>query len=225
LESAQAELAEAERKAGILSERQRLAHEIHDTLAQGFISIVIHLEAAEQALAAAEIQTADKHLAQARNTARESLEQARRVVADLQPEPLAQASLPEAITHVVEKWHERCGVTAVTTITGQTQPLPSNIEVTLLRAVQEALANIHKHARASDVQVTLSYMEDVVILDIQDNGVGLNGETAVPDERRGGFGLTAMRERVAQLDGSVLIESEPNEGTTLVVSIPVMRDQ
>lgn len=221
LEITQSELAEAEREAGVLQERQRLAREIHDTLAQGFISIVTHLEAAEQALGDGHTAVTGNHVSIAKSTARDSLKQARRVVDDLRPEPLEQATLPEAISHVAAQWQEKCGITAVTQITGIPCPLHPEAEVTLLRAAQEALTNVGKHAQASQVQLTLSYMGDTVILDVQDDGVGMNGRTAVSGAKSSGYGLTAMRERISQLGGHLLIESEPGEGTTLVVDIPI----
>ena len=91
--------------------------------------------------------------------------------------------------------------------------------MTLLRAAQEALNNVTKHAQATDVRLTLSYMGDVVSLDVQDNGVGLAG--AEPSRFAGGYGLQAMRERVAQNGGFVTLESDPGEGTTVVVTIPL----
>ncbi len=218
LEATQAELAAAERRAGILEERQRLARDIHDTLAQGFTSIVMHLEAADQALPD-DLETLQKHLDRARGTARSSLEQARRVVHALRPHSLDQRSLPDAIERTAGHWREETGIPLTTTITGDPVPLHPDIEVTLLRATQEALANIRKHAQATDVQLTLSYMNDVVVLDVQDNGVAFAGAAASP--LSGGYGLQAMRERAEQCGGSVTLESEPGEGTTVVVSIPI----
>ncbi len=218
LEAAQAELAAAERREGMLEERQRLAHEIHDTLAQGFTSIVMHLEAADQALPD-DRETAQKHLNRARATARTSLDQARRVVQDLRPDLLEQQSLIEAIERTARRWQEETTILITTTITGSPFLLHPDIEVTLLRAAQEALNNIRKHAQATAVQLTLSYIGDVVVLDVQDNGMGFNG--AAPSPLRGGYGLQAMHERVEQWGGNVEIESEPGEGTTVVVSIPV----
>jgi signal transduction histidine kinase len=106
-----------------------------------------------------------------------------------------------------------------TTTTGDPIPLHPDIEVTLLRATQEALANIRKHAQATAVQLTLSYIDDVVVLDVQDNGVAFAGAAASP--LSGGYGLQAMRERAEQCGGSVTLESEPGEGTTVTVSIPI----
>ena len=218
LEATQAELAAAERRAGILEERQRLARDIHDTLAQGFTSIVMHLEAADQALPD-DLDTLQKHLDRARGTARTSLEEARRVVHALRPHSLDQRSLPDAIERTAVRWQEETGIPLTTTTTGDPIPLHPDIEVTLLRATQEALANIRKHAQATAVQLTLSYMDDVVVLDVQDNGVAFAGAAASP--LSGGYGLQAMRERAEQCGGSVTLESEPGEGTTVVVSIPI----
>jgi signal transduction histidine kinase len=218
LEATQAELAAAERRAGILEERQRLARDIHDTLAQGFTSIVMHLEAADQALPD-DLDTLQKHLDRARGTARTSLEEARRVVHALRPPSLDQRSLPDAIERTAVRWQEETGIPLTMTTTGDPIPLHPDIEVTLLRATQEALANIRKHAQATAVQLTLSYIDDVVVLDVQDNGVAFAGAAASP--LSGGYGLQAMRERAEQCGGSVSVESEPGEGTTVVVSIPI----
>ncbi len=218
LEATQAALVASERREGVLEERQRLAREIHDTLAQGFTSIVLNLEAAEQAIPD-DLNRLQKHLDWARSTARSSLDQARRVVQDLRPESLENQSLPDAISRAAGRWIEETGIAVTTKITGSPVPIHPNIEVALLRAAQEALNNIRKHAQAADVQLTLSYMSDVVILDIQDDGVGLGG--GEPSPFSGGYGIQAMRERVAQFDGFVTLESDPGEGTTVVIAIPL----
>jgi len=217
LETTRAELAAAERREGILEERQRLAREIHDTLAQGFTSIVMHLEAAEQAIS--DPQTTQKHIDRARSTARSSLEQARRVVQDLRPDSLEKHSLPKAIDRVAVRWGEETSIPVTAKTTGEPVSLHPNIEVTLLRAAQEALHNIHKHAQATQVQLTLSYMGDIVILDVQDDGVGL--DEAAPSLFSGGFGLQAMRERVEACGGTLTLESDSGEGTTVVITIPL----
>jgi signal transduction histidine kinase len=218
LEATQAQLAAAERREGMLEERQRLAREIHDTLAQGFTSIFLQLEAAEQALKS-DPEKLLKHIDQARATAHFSLEQARRVVQDLRPDLLEKGSLSEAIIRTAAHWQEETTIPVNTLTTGNPVPLHANIEITLLRAVQEALTNIRKHAQATAVQLTLSYMDDLVILDVQDNGVGL--EKAVPSALSSGYGLHAMQERAEHCGGSVTIESDPAEGTTLVLMIPL----
>ena len=203
LKATRSELAAAERQAGILAERQRLAREIHDTLAQGFTSIVMHLEAAEQALPPGEqLATPRRHLDQARRTARESLAEARRFVWALRTNPEERESLVDTVSRVVSSWSQESEIRASFAVSGVARGLPSPYEVTLLRTTQEALANIRKHANASQVDVTLTFMEDQVILDVQDNGRGFqadrNGETG-PD--LGGFGLIGLRERAAQMGG------------------------
>jgi signal transduction histidine kinase len=215
------ELAVAERQAGVLEERQRLAREIHDTLAQGFTSIVLQLQAAEAAWAAGS-PDARMHLEQARRTASENLAEARRLVWALQPETLGDASLPEALARLTDRLAEEHGIEAATRVTGGRRPLPTPTEVALLRITQEALANVRRHARAGRVTVTLSYMEDVAVLDVQDDGVGFDPRSTGPaSPEEGGFGLAAMRQRVDRLGGSMVVESAPGAGTTLVVELPV----
>ncbi len=215
-----AALAQREREAGILQERQRLAREIHDTLAQGFTSIVMQLEAAEQALQS-EPASAQKFLDTARQTARNSLDEARRVVADLRPELLEQDSLPNALKRTAERWAHAHGIVVHTNISGEIISLAPELEITLLRATQEALNNIAKHAHASHVELSLAYLGDVVTLDVQDNGVGMNGN-GNHTNAASGFGLIAMRERVEQLGGKVTLESANDEGTTIAVEIPIV---
>ena len=204
-------------EAAVLDERQRLAREIHDTLAQGFTSIVMHLEAAEGA-PPEDRATLQQHLDQARQMAREGLVEARRLVWAMRPEILEHALLPQAIERVVEQWAGASQIEARARITGEACPLPAGVEVALLRAVQEALANVRKHALANRVSVTLSYMGDLVVLDVQDDGAGFDPELA---GTTGAFGLAAMRERVEQLGGTLVVESMPGAGTTLAVEIPI----
>ncbi len=218
LEATRRELVAAERAAGVLEERQRLARDIHDTLAQSFTSIVMHLEAAEPQLAAAP-NSAQRHVEQARQSARDGLTEARRLVWALRPAALDQASLPEALERLARSWSVASGVAATATITGAPRPLPAEVEVTLLRVAQEALANVRKHARASAVTMTLSFMDDAILLDVQDDGVGFASRALPHPSGEGGFGLTGMRERVARLGGSLSVESAPGEGTTIVVEL------
>jgi signal transduction histidine kinase len=222
LEAAQAELANVERQAGIMQERQRLAQEIHDTLAQGFTSIVMQLEAGEQALPEGATD-ARAYIQRAREMARLSLVEARRLVQALRPSPLEGASLPDALKRVTERWGKETGIQIEFTITGNPYDLHPDAEVTLFRATQEALANVQKHAQADSVNVTLSYMDDQLILDVQDDGMGFDTERMVSDPTRfaSGYGLPAMRQRVAQFGGEVILESQPGRGTTLAVQIPI----
>lgn len=217
LEAARQSLADAEHQAGVLEERQRLAREIHDTLTQDFTSIVLHLEAADAALPD-EGGPARTHVARARESARGGLAEARRLVQALRPAPLEGASLAEALRRVAGRWASETGVSVTVSVTGEPVPLHPEAEVTLLRAGQEALANVRKHARAGQVSITLSHMGDQVVLDVQDDGAGFDPEAAAAGA---GFGLAAMRERAAQLGGAVTVESAPGQGTTVAVALPM----
>jgi signal transduction histidine kinase len=154
--------------------------------------------------------------------ARDSLAEARRSVHAVGPGQLAAAPLDEALRAVVTEWGERNEMTAEFTVTGTVRPMHPEIEETLLRTAQEALANVAKHAGASRVGLTLSYMDDVTTLDVRDDGAGFD-PARVRDG--GGFGLTSMRRRVDRLVGTLEIESAPGAGTAISASVPaVTRD-
>jgi signal transduction histidine kinase len=206
------------REAGVLDERQRMAREIHDTLAQGLAGIITQLQAAQQRPG-----HAARHVANAAALARDSLTEARRTVHAVEPAALEQARLPEAIGDVARKWAEVNNVPAVLTTTGAPRPMHPDVEVTLLRTAQEALANVAKHAQAGRVGLTLSYMEDLVTLDVRDDGVGFEPNVKRANgSRNGGFGLTGMRQRVQRLAGRLEIESEPGAGTAVSASVPAI---
>jgi signal transduction histidine kinase len=216
LQATQAELAAAERQAGTLAERQRLARDLHDTLTQGFASVVLLLEAAQESLALG--RPVERHIEQALRSARDNLAESRRVVWALRPRPLAAQPLPKALQELTGRLGEETGLRAETVVTGTARPLPAHVEEALLRIVQEALANVRKHAAASRVTVTLSYLDDVAMLDVHDDGIGFDHAATVA--AAGGLGLHAMAERVAALGGSLAVESAPGEGTTIAVEVP-----
>ncbi|WP_087101279.1 sensor histidine kinase [Nocardiopsis sp. JB363] len=227
-EGLHAQLLVQAREAGVLDERRRIAREIHDTLAQGFVGIITQLQAAERSGAGGEWRPrVDNSL----RLARENLTEARRSVDALGPAPLESAALPEALSDLTSRWARLHGVRADFTATGEVRPLRDEVAAALLRTVQEALANVAKHAGAERVGVTLSYMEDVVALDVRDDGVGFDparGPSPRPngasdgdsDGARGGFGLTSMRQRVAGLSGILEIESASGAGTAISVVVP-----
>jgi signal transduction histidine kinase len=207
-------LVEQARAAGVDGERARLAREIHDTVAQGLTGIVTQLEAIdERAVPPGPVRS---RLEIAGGLARTSLVEVRRSIEALRPGPLQDARLVDAVRHAVAAWQEQYGVPATVTVTGSPQPLHSEVEVTVLRAAQETLSNVGRHARAQRVDVTLSYMEDVIVLDVCDDGTGFSPEAT------GGFGLTALRERVRALAGDVDIERAPGGGTAVSVTVPVI---
>ncbi|HLK01399.1 MAG TPA: sensor histidine kinase [Streptosporangiaceae bacterium] len=224
----QAQLLVQAREAGILEERQRLAREIHDTLAQGLTGIIAQLEAAQLALArrTGHASEQERRIGNATRLARDSLAEARRSVQALRPAALDGARLPDALTSEAARWSVTSGVAAEVTTTGEPRPLHPEVEVTLLRVAQEALANTAKHARAAHAWVTLSYMGDVVTLDVRDDGIGFTSSPGAPlsnaPRPAGGFGLTAMRQRVQRLAGQLEIESEPGAGTAVSATVPAI---
>lgn len=217
------------REAGILDERQRMAQEIHDTLAQGLAGIITQLQAAEQA--SDDAAERRRHVEAATRLARDSLTEARRSVHALRPEPLEQARLGGALRGVAERWSSLNAIPVQVTMTGTERHLPQETEFALLRTAQEALANVAKHAAATRVGLTLSYMDEEVVLDVRDDGHGfdparLAREPAYAGARlkappRGGFGLIAMRQRIEDLTGTLQVESEPGAGTAISASVPV----
>lgn len=209
------------REAGILDERARLAREIHDTIAQGLTGVVTQLEAA--GAAGGEAHT--RHLDTAAALARESLTEARRSVEALAPGPLADARLPEAITDMAKAWAETSGVAVHVDTTGDPRPLLPDLEVALFRVAQEALANVAKHADATRAGLTLSYMDDVVVLDVRDDGVGFDPAAPPPRADGSGFGLAAMEQRVRRVSGTLAVESGPGEGTAVSASVPAIPAQ
>ncbi|MCQ0025454.1 sensor histidine kinase [Streptomyces somaliensis DSM 40738] len=221
LTATRADLAAAQHTAGVLAERERLAREIHDTLAQGLSSIQLLLRAAERALPGAP-QNAARHVDQARQTAVDNLAEARRFVAALAPPALEGTTLPDALERLCATTSTRHRVAARFRLVGDPVPLPTAHEVALLRIAQSALANTVRHAGADAAEVTLGYLGDHVALDVVDDGRGFDpGGLPVPDPQSGGFGLAAVRARVRALGGTLTVESAPGRGTVLATRLPL----
>ena len=215
------------REAGVTDERQRMAREIHDTLAQGLTGIITQLQAAEQA--SEDPAGWRRHFLAATRLARESLSEARRSVDALRPEPLERGRLSDAISDVADHWSALHGIAVQITTTGAARPMPADAELALLRTAQEGLANVARHAEARRVWVTLSYMEHEVALDVRDDGKGFEpaqlgdgvaGSRIEVSLAGGGFGLVAMRQRIESLSGTLQVESEPGAGTAISACIP-----
>ncbi|MBW0135402.1 sensor histidine kinase [Pseudonocardia abyssalis] len=206
------------REAGISDERARMAREIHDTIAQGLTGVVTQLEAA----GAAGGDAHTRHLATAAALARESLTEARRSVAALAPGRLADAQLPDAVADMAKAWAETAGVDVRVEVTGEPRALLPDIEVALFRVAQEALANVGRHAGATRAGITLSYMDDVVVLDVVDDGCGFDPAAVTGPSEGSGFGMGAMEQRVRRVSGMLEIESTPGEGTAVSASVPAI---
>ncbi|WP_414941673.1 sensor histidine kinase [Amycolatopsis sp. cmx-11-51] len=214
LEASQAEVSRLSREAGTAAERERMAREIHDTLAQGFTSIVTLTQAIESEMDT-DPKAARRHLELAARTARENLAEARAMVAARVPSALASASLEEALRRQVERLTEEAGIEAAIEVEGPLPALPMATEVVLLRGAQEALSNIRKHSRATRVSLRLSVVDGKVRLGVTDDGTGFD-----PAEPTGGFGLAGMRTRADQVGGIVALRSGPGAGTTLELEVP-----
>ncbi|MFC7964502.1 sensor histidine kinase [Streptomyces cinereoruber] len=240
---ARAELAAAERHAGTLAERERLAREIHDTLAQGLSSIQLLLRAAERALPPD--SPAAGHIERARRAAQDNLTEARRFVRALTPSDLEHGSLAAALERLCEPgagpygpgagaygseagaygsgagaYGPEAGPRVRFSVSGTPVELPTPYEVALLRIAQSALANTVRHASASRAEITLSFMDASVTLDVVDDGEGFEPGSVRPSSE-GGFGLPAMRARAESLGGTFTVESAPGQGTAVAVSLPL----
>jgi signal transduction histidine kinase len=208
-----------EREAAMLAERTRLAREIHDTIAQGLAGVAVQLAAAQRAMQVAPTD-AGEHLYLAQQLARESLAEARRSVWNLRAGVLERGSLVDALRSLAEQ-HGRSGVQHHFVEQGQPWYLINEIEGVLLRVAQEGLANVAKHASASEVTLTLVFQPDAVQLSIHDNGTGFEAEIlnhAIIPQQSGGFGLLGMRERLAALGGN--LELRNDGGAMVIATIP-----
>ncbi|QLJ03735.1 sensor histidine kinase [Streptomyces sp. NEAU-sy36] len=221
LTATRADLARAEHTAGVLAERERLAREIHDTLAQGLSSIQLLLRAAERALPARPVVAAG-HVAAARQAAVDNLAEARRFVAALTPPALDGTTLADALARLCATTSAHHRITARFRLDGHPVPLATAHEVALLRVAQSALANTVRHADATSAEVTLGYGTDHIALGVADDGTGFDpGRPPAPDPDGGGFGLAAMRARMHALGGTLAVESALGRGTSLTARLPL----
>lgn len=212
LAATRAESARLSREAGTAAERERLAREIHDTLAQGFTSIVMLAQAVEPELDT-DTAAAKRHVEMIGATARENLAEARAMVAELTPSALEE-TLPAAIARQCDRLAAETDAQVTARIADDLPAQSMATDVVLLRATQEAFANIRKHAHASAVTVELAPSPSGVRLTVTDNGIGIDHEN--PE----GFGLRGMRARVAQVGGEMSVSAAAGTGTTLTVEVP-----
>ncbi|MEV4204422.1 sensor histidine kinase [Nocardia salmonicida] len=214
------ELAATERRAGTLAERQRLAMEIHDTLAQGLSSQRMLLQAADLVWDS-DPDLAHTHLRSAAAIAEHDLTEARRFVHDLAPADLAEGgSLPAALAELAER-ETSDSLTVRLHIEGTPGRLPQRVEATLLRIAQGALANVREHAAATTATITLTSLDDQIVLDVADDGRGFDPDARADPARHRGHGLPAIRARVRQLGGTCTVESAPGDGTVLSAAVPL----
>ncbi|MEW9551485.1 sensor histidine kinase [Nonomuraea sp. NPDC050783] len=209
-----ARLLDQARHAGVRDERHRVAGELHDTVAQDLVALIRRLDAAARTTG----HDARRHLGQAAELARRGLAEARRSVRGLRPEPLERAALPEALRGMADSWSRAPGVPLACEVTGPPVAFSADVEPpcsVLFRVAQEALANVAKHAGAPRVALTLSYTDELILLDIRDDGAGFD-----PQRPADGFGLDGTRQRVRAAGGTLRIESEPGAGTAVAAAVP-----
>lgn len=204
-----AELADVSHEAGVLTERERLARDLHDTLAQGATSVLLLIRAARTTT---DPVAREQHLALAEQTTSENLAEIRALVAALTPAQLDGAALPAALERLTSRLARELGLSTSMTVHGTYRPLPPEHEVTLLRVTQEALANVRKHAHASAVTVSLDYAAGVE-LSIVDDGRGFGADAPR------GYGLDGLRDRVRAAGGEFDIRSEPGSGVRVHVRL------
>ena len=198
-----------------IEERNRLAREIHDTLAQGLTAISLQLESAD-ALIDDSPARAKESLRKALDLARTNLEEARRSVLDLRAAPLLDRSLPDALRALAERIARDHGLPIAVRAQGDVDRLPARVEAGVYRIAQEALNNVVRHAAARQVVVEVSRADGRFRIMIQDDGRGFD-----PQAASGGFGLVGMRERAHLLGGGLEVESAPGRGTRVILEVPV----
>jgi signal transduction histidine kinase/ligand-binding sensor domain-containing protein len=205
----------------VLSERTRIAREIHDTLAQGFVGVSVQLEITSQLLAQSQLSAAHEQIDQTRSFVRQGLADARRSIWELRA-GTSQDSLPVQLSRHVEQTAKGKFVSNVE-IGGTVRALPTELEREILRIAQEALANIVRHAQAKHATVSLRYDSNQLVLTIVDDGRGFD-----PDESFAGgghFGLQGMRERAAQIRASLRVTSQPGRGTKVLLEAPITNEK
>lgn len=211
--------AEREFKA-VLGERNRIAREIHDTLAQGYVGISVQLEVLSELLRLKKVDAAAKHLDTTRGFVREGLADARQSIWALRSQDCDEATLPVRVRRVAEHAGGH-GLEARFSTYGAYRPLPPGTEQEIVRIAQEAVHNVKKHAGASNVWVQLEYRPSEVALEVRDDGSGFEPGKAA--EAAGHYGLTGMRERSAAIGGRLEISSEAGNGTTVRLLVPAAK--
>ncbi|GAB3583688.1 sensor histidine kinase [Leifsonia lichenia] len=224
LREQQTEIAALSGQQGAAAERERIAREMHDTLAQGFTSIVT-LGHAVQGELSTDPDAARRHVELITETAQENLQESRRIIAAMTPGRLSEGSLAQAVERVTRRFADETGVDARFSSTGTPRPAPPTAEVVVLRVAQEALANVRKHAAAANVSVELAYIDSgdhpaAISLAVSDDGRGFDG-----DAPRVGYGIDGMASRVREVGGAFELDAHPGAGTTVRVTVPAEEEE
>lgn len=210
-------LSRESRAAAVAAERNRLARDIHDTLAQGFTGIIVQLEAAADATAQGLAGESVEHVDRAAHLARRSLQEARRSVQALRPQALEEKSLCGALEDLIRKATEGTALRVKFTVKGQPRALPSEWEGNILRIGQEVLTNALRHAQANEFEAHLEFTPETLRLALRDNGCGFD-----PAATHEGFGLVGIKERIEIMGGELALESEAGQGTAFLIVLPLV---
>ena len=207
------------RQSAVMAERNRLARDIHDTLAQGFTGVIVQLEAAADAKSKGLAKEAEEHLDRAGDLARESLKEARRSVRVLLPQALEEKDLCEALDALFKKMTTGTSLRCEFMLQGEPRKLSPEWDENLLRIAQEVLTNALRHAQAGHFKAQIAFAPDAVRLELRDNGSGFD-----PAGKYDGFGLMGMRERVEGMGGQITVQSRIGAGTTILIVLPLASD-
>lgn len=202
------------------AERQRLALELHDEAAQALTSLLVHLRLLERAQEPAQAQQQVEAL---RELTALALEEVRRVAVDLRPKILDDLGLAPALEWRIDEFNLADGVEATIAISGLTQRLPRDVELVFYRVGQEALSNVARHAQATHVELSLTREDELLTLEVSDDGVGFDANANRVSTNHG-FGLLGMRERLSIIGGTLQIDSRLGGGTRLIASAPVAKE-
>jgi PAS domain S-box-containing protein len=209
------EFADQSRQSAILEERNRMAREIHDTLAQGFTGVIVQLESAEDAIGCCRRKEADEHLQRAMGLARRSLSEARRSVHALRPQALQRGNFWEGLKRIIKNTTAGTGLHTAFNLEGELRDLPQHWQENLLRIGQEGLTNALRYAHPRNFEARLSSDEKQLRLELRDDGDGFDVR-----DQHDGFGLAGMRERTEQMGGTLKITTARGKGTKIVVTLP-----
>lgn len=211
----------------VLGERSRIAREIHDTLAQGYVGVSVQLEVLAELLRLRKLDAAAKHLDATREYVREGLADARQSIWALRTQDSGEKTLPVRLRRMVEQAGDG-NLECRFSVFGAYRPLPAATEQEMLRVAQEAIHNVKKHAGATQLSAGLEYRTESIVLEVRDNGCGGAGRGGVAQSKAGAgsghYGLTGMQERAEAIGGTIEIESEPGAGTTIRLRVPAREE-
>jgi signal transduction histidine kinase len=210
-----ARLYEQAEQSAAITERNRLAHELHDSVTQSLYSVTLYAEAAARLLTAGKHLEAADHLRELRDTAQEALREMRLLIFELRPPVLEKSGLAGALQIRLDAVEGRGGMQTDLQVEGAEKLSPS-VQAELYHIALEALNNVLKHAKARHVRVVIRFLDTATCMEIEDDGVGFE-----PTVARGGMGLEGMRERAQRIGAKLQIQSAPGQGTKVMIEAPL----